>query len=136
MVAIKGVSHFTIAVSDLERSVRFYRDVVGLQFVASYDPPGIAFLDAGGDGILLVRQEAPIHRHISAEVLAHHAFRIDANNYARALDHLRANGVEVLYEETRENGLFNGTSAYFRDPDGTVLEYLNLTSYEPDRPRG
>jgi catechol 2,3-dioxygenase-like lactoylglutathione lyase family enzyme len=136
MISLKGVAHFTIAVSDLDRSVRFYRDVVGLKLVASYDPPGIAFLDAAGDGVLLVREEAPIHHHISEEVLAHHAFRIDSNDFRPALDHLRANGVKILLEETRENGIFNGTSAYFRDPDGTVLEYLNLTSYDPGMPRG
>ncbi len=50
-------------------------------------------------------------------------------DYKPALDNLRANGVEVLFEEDRQGGVVNGPRAYFRDPDGTVLEYIDLTSY-------
>jgi len=35
-----------------------------------------------------------------------------------------------MFEEDRQGGVVNGPRAYFRDPDGTVLEYIDLTSYE------
>ena len=128
MVALKGIAHFSIPVSDLARSIRFYCDIVGCKHMATM-PGGMAFLDAGGDCVVLVQQDPPINPRISDSVAVHHAFTVDLKDYSMALDSLRAHGVEVLYEETREGGIVNGPRAYFRDPDGTSLEYINLTSY-------
>ena len=46
-----------------------------------------------------------------------------------ALDHLRAHGVEITFQEDRQGGVLNGPRAYFHDPDGTVLEFIDLTNY-------
>lgn len=40
---------------DLERATRFYRDVVGLPHLASFDPPGLVFFDLDGVRLLLDR---------------------------------------------------------------------------------
>jgi len=40
-----------------------------------------------------------------------------------------AQGVEITFEEDRQGGVLNGPRAYFHDPDGTVLEFIDLTSY-------
>jgi methylmalonyl-CoA/ethylmalonyl-CoA epimerase len=40
-------------VEDLDRAVAFYRDVVGLDFIARFDPPGLAFFDLGSSRLLL-----------------------------------------------------------------------------------
>ena len=40
-----------------------------------------------------------------------------------------APGVEITFEEDRQGGVLNGPRAYFHDPDGTVLEFIDLTSY-------
>lgn len=60
---------------------------------------------------------------------AHHAFMVDAAEYQAAVDGLRAKRVEVFFEEDRRGGTIDGPRAYFRDPDGTVLEYINRTAY-------
>ena len=52
-----------------------------------------------------------------------------AVNDAPKLDHLRAHGVQITFEEDRQGGVVNGPRAYFHDPDGTVLEFIDLTSY-------
>jgi catechol 2,3-dioxygenase-like lactoylglutathione lyase family enzyme len=65
----------------------------------------------------------------------HHSFIVDSKAYRAALDHLRANGVEVEFEEDRQGGVVNGPRAYFHDPDGTVLEFIELTSYAGARQR-
>jgi catechol 2,3-dioxygenase-like lactoylglutathione lyase family enzyme len=59
----------------------------------------------------------------------HHSFGIAKGHYLAALDHLRVNGIEITFEEDRQGGVINGPRAYFRDPDGTVLEFIDLTSY-------
>ncbi len=135
MVALKGLAHFSIPVSDLERSTRFYCDIVGCTLLQSLTPPGMAFLDAGGDCVVLVQQPGSINPQKSDETRFHHAFRVDERDYAGALDNLRANGVRVILEEDRSDGIVNGPRAYFHDPDGTVLEYINLTFYAGDKQR-
>ena len=48
MIEIKGMLHFTISVSDLDRSEKFYRDVLGMDLIQKVPPLGMAFLKAGG----------------------------------------------------------------------------------------
>jgi methylmalonyl-CoA/ethylmalonyl-CoA epimerase len=40
-------------VDDLERAVAFYRDVLALPLIATFDPPGLAFFDLGDTRLLL-----------------------------------------------------------------------------------
>jgi len=47
--------------------------------------------------------------------------------------HLRVHGVEIVFEKDRQSGVLNGPRAYFHDPDGTVLEFIDLTSYSGAR---
>jgi len=129
MVEIKGVAHFTIPVSDMERSRRFYTDVVGMKHLATVPSGQMAFFDAGGTCIILVKREAPIQRQQEGSDGVHHAFIIGKDRYQAALDHVRAHGVEIFFEEDRQGGVVNGPRAYFRDPDGTCLEFIALTSY-------
>jgi len=59
MVDIKGVAHFTIPVSDMERSKRFYTEIVGMQHLATLPNGKMAFFDAGGICIILVKRADP-----------------------------------------------------------------------------
>jgi glyoxylase I family protein len=130
MPEIKGVAHFSIPVSDVDRSVKFYTEIVGCKFLGQRPDKGITFLDAGGVCVLLIKKPAPIIKgspDMSDGV--HHAFMLDANAYQREVDGLRAKGVDVFFEEDRRGGTIDGPRAYFRDPDGTVLEYINRTAY-------
>jgi glyoxylase I family protein len=135
MVALKGMAHFSIPVSDLPRSTQFYCDIVGCRHIQTTPDQRMAFLDAGGDCIILVKREPPINRQVETHGGVHHSFKVDKKDYRAALDHLRANGVDVFFEEDREGGVVNGPRAYFRDPDGTCLEYIDLTSYAGDKLR-
>ncbi len=127
MVTINRIGHFSIPVSDLERSTKFYMDVVGCTWARG--DKNHAFLDAGGVCILLCRENGPINREGRLD-LVHHSFAIPPEQYATIEDHLRKHGVEVLYSETREGGTVNGPRIYFRDPDGTRLEFIAMTSYD------
>jgi catechol 2,3-dioxygenase-like lactoylglutathione lyase family enzyme len=132
MQTIKGVAHFSIPVSDVDRSVKFYTDIVGCKFFGQRPDKGITFLDAGGVCVLLIKKPAPIVRgapEMSDGV--HHAFMLDASEYQTAVDNLRKNGVDVFFEEDRRGGVIDGPRAYFRDPDGTTLEFINRTAYGP-----
>jgi catechol 2,3-dioxygenase-like lactoylglutathione lyase family enzyme len=129
MPQLKGVAHFSIPVSDLARSTRFYTEIVGLTHIVS--PPGsrLAFLDAAGVCVILVQRDGPINPTPDDHNGVHHSFVLAPGTYQAALDHARAKGVEITFEEDRQGGVVNGPRAYFRDPDGTVLEFIDLTSY-------
>ncbi len=44
---INGLHQVALTASDLDRSIKFYRDVLGLPLIANFDPPGLAFFDTG-----------------------------------------------------------------------------------------
>jgi catechol 2,3-dioxygenase-like lactoylglutathione lyase family enzyme len=132
--AIKGVAHFSIPVSDVDRSVRFYTEIVGCKFLAQRPDKGITFLDAGGVCLLLIKRPAPIIKGpLEMSDGVHHAFMLDAAEYQAAVDGLRAKGVDVFFEEDRRGGTIDGPRAYFRDPDGACLEFINRTAYAGDK---
>ncbi|MGH7088207.1 MAG: VOC family protein [Stellaceae bacterium] len=135
MVELKGMAHFSIPVSDIGRSTRFYCDIVGCRHISTTPDKRMAFIDAGGDCLILVQHKAPINREQVDQNGVHHSFNVEAMDYRLALDNLRAHCVEVFFEEDRQGGVVNGPRAYFRDPDGTCLEYIDLTSYAGDKRR-
>ena len=127
MVAIKSVVHFSIPVSDIERSTRFYTEIVGCRHLATVGGGAMAFLDAAGTCLILVKRDPPINPRPEDHCGVHHSLAVA--DYPAALDHLRAHGVAITFEEDRQGGVVNGPRAYFHDPDGTVLEFIELTSY-------
>jgi catechol 2,3-dioxygenase-like lactoylglutathione lyase family enzyme len=134
MVALTNVVHFSIPVSDVAASTRFYTDIVGLKHLATVGQGTMAFLDAAGICVILVKRDPPINPVAENHGGVHHSFGIAKGQYQSALDHLRARGVEITFEEDRQGGVINGPRAYFTDPDGTVLEFIDLTSYAGDAP--
>lgn len=132
MPNIKGVAHFSIPVSDVDRSTKFYTEVVGCKFLGQRPDKVITFLDAGGVCVLLIKRPAPIVKGLlEGSDGVHHAFMLDAAAYQAAVDGLRAKGVDVFSEEDRRGGVIDGPRVYFRDPDGTALEFINRTAYGP-----
>ena len=129
MVALTGVVHFSIPVSDVAASTRFYTEIVGCRHLATVGQGNMAFLDAAGTCVILVRRDPPINPVMDSHGGVHHSFGIAHGEYPAALDHLRARGVEITFEEDRQDGIVNGPRAYFLDPDGTVLEFIELTGY-------
>lgn len=131
MIELKGVAHFSIPVSDVDRSTKFYTEVVGCKLLGQSPGQKITFLDAGGGVcLLLIKRSAPIHKG-PAEMSdgVHHAFMVDADAYETAKAGLRSKGVDIFFEEDRRGGTIDGPRFYFRDPDGTPLEIINRTHY-------
>jgi len=126
---IQGMAHFSIAVSDIEKSRDFYCDMVGCKHIVTVPHGRMSLLDAGGVCIILVKHDAPINATLDDHNGVHHSFMLKSEDYRPAIERLENNGVPVFFEEDRQGGVVNGPRCYFRDPDGTVLEYIDLTSY-------
>ena len=136
MPEIRGVAHFSIPVSDVDRSTKFYTEIVGCKFLSQRLDKVITFLDAGGVCLLLIKRSAPVIKGpLDMSDGVHHAFMVDAAEYQAAVDGLRAKGVEVFFEEDQRGGTIDGPRAYFRNPDGTALKFINRTAYAVDTKR-
>jgi len=94
MVAIRGVAHFSIPVSDIAKSTQFYTEVVGCRHLSTLPSGQMAFLDAAGTCLILVKRNPPINPVAEHHGGVHHAFAITHDDYEGALGHLRAHGVE------------------------------------------
>jgi catechol 2,3-dioxygenase-like lactoylglutathione lyase family enzyme len=87
-------------------------------------------LDAGGVCVLLIKRTAPINKQpLEMSNGVHHAFMIDADAYEPNKGALKAKGVDIFFEEDRRGGTIDAPRFYFRDPDGTALEFINRTAY-------
>lgn len=112
-IMISGVNHITLAVSDLERSFRFYADDLGCRPVARWDRG--AYLRAGDLWLALILDDRvgaalrPDYTHI--------AFSCPADGFAQQVRRLQAAGCAPWSENRSE-----GASYYFTDPDGHKLE--------------
>ena len=133
MIKTKQLAHFTIPVTDTERAQKFYQDVLGMRPVQVNHERGMVFMDSGGDCVILTRVDKPISTAGVADI--HHAWVVEHDEYEAALEEIKNNpDIDFMFDEDRQNGAVNGPRAYFKDPDGNVLEIIDLTSYKGDTP--
>ena len=127
MVPPQGLFEAHLTVTDLDRAMKFYREVVGLEFATRFDEPNVAFDCIGGRGhsMLGLRDAGPGPQRMSLHVafntrldeLLASAKRFDAAN-VQALDFNRN-----PTEEAAVIGWMPAASVYFRDPDGDMWNY-------------
>ncbi|MEW5974793.1 MAG: VOC family protein [Acidobacteriota bacterium] len=115
---LRGLHQIAVHSSDLDRSIAFYRDQLGAEFIAKFDPPGLAFFRFGETRVLLEKSAARATLY----------FRVD--DIMQAAESLRAKGIrfdaepQVIHRD--DDGLFGPPGAeewmaFFRDPDDNVL---------------
>ena len=126
MIETKGIVHFTLSVSDPVKSEHFYRHVLGLETVQVIAPIGMVFMRSGQDFVILTKSKTPVNPNPGDEFFVHHAFRVDVDRYEAAKHHLTDQGVDIIFEEERHEGVFHGKQCYFHDPDRNVLEIIGL----------
>lgn len=121
MINMKGLTHFTIPVKDLQRSKDFYCNLLGFKF--ERENKHMVFLSCQDDYFVLTHSKKPVDPNPDDEHDIHTAFYVDADEYDRAVKYLEEKGVRVFKEEERHgDATFTGRSAYFHDPDRNVLE--------------
>ena len=118
MPTLRRVHQIAQRVDDLDRAIAFYRDTLGVAFIARFDPPGFAFFDLGNTRLLL-------EPGASSALLYLEVDDIDAT-FAT----LVAAGVEFVDEPRRihrdDDGQFGPAGVeewmtYFRDSEQNLL---------------
>lgn len=117
------VAHIGLVVNDVDRSGRFYRDVLGCQAAGAYvdERVKIAFLQAGTQIIELVQYLAGEKEPRQAGVVDHLAFKVADTDAAVAK--LREKGVTLLFDAPR-TALGGKKIFFFAGPDGERLEFI------------
>jgi catechol 2,3-dioxygenase-like lactoylglutathione lyase family enzyme len=119
-----GILHFTLSVSDLDRARKFYEDVVGATFWRRNDTS--VFMRCGYQYFVLSRTGYHMPQNRNRDTLIHHAFMFASGDFDAALAHVEASGVEVLLYEDKGHRSFTGRHAYFHDPDGNAIEFIDF----------
>jgi catechol 2,3-dioxygenase len=122
--AITKLGHIVLNCSDMDRSVRFYTQVLGFEISDIYPdemvPGGMVFMRFNEDhhGVALVGSMTAASPNIELNHLAFEVATLD--EVVRARNHLRKHGVPIDFEGRRRAGV--QIAVEFRDPDGHRLE--------------
>ena len=122
--AARGLHHFALVCSDVERTVRFYQGVLEFPLTEifenrDYQGSNHFFFDIGNGNLLAFFDFPGLDVGPYAEVLGglHHiAISVEPEKWERLRGNLEAAGVDYQSE--------SGTSIYFPGPDGERLELI------------
>ena len=129
MIRVTALDHFVLRVRDLETSLGFYRDILGLpiEFLDEYRAGTRPFVSAriGGQLVDLVPDSTydPAAGRNNGGFL-HFCVGIEAGRLPSIIAWLKERGVTVLEEQPvpRMGATGMGLSIYITDPDGYVVE--------------
>lgn len=126
MFRLQQIDHIALTVRDVEKSVRWYTEVLGLQRMHEEAWGSFpAVVGIGGTSLALfpVKGAEPSGPAGPDAICARHiAFRTDRDNFARARESLTAGGLAVTEQDHQI-----ARSLYINDPDGHELE---ITTYD------
>jgi catechol 2,3-dioxygenase-like lactoylglutathione lyase family enzyme len=117
----RSLNHVSIGVSDVERSARFYQDLLGLEVVSR---PGNGGVNLGlSDGFLGVYALPEVGR------ANHFCIGVDDYDPVRIAEALGRASVQARVDTNPRNRTSGGDQLYFNDPDGTVVQ-LSAHGYQ------
>lgn len=121
---IESIGQIAIAVSDIKKSVDFYRNTLELKLLFEA-PPGLAFFDCGGVRLMLTIPQGEDRDH-KTSVIYYKVNDIDAATTA-----LKAKGVSFIHEpqmtaKMEDHELWIG---FIRDPDENLVGIMAEIPY-------
>jgi len=116
---VKGLDHVVLRVSDMDRAIAFYEQVLGLHVERRLAEIGLVQLRAGSAMIDLVPQKAG---DAAGRNMDHYAVRIESIDVPALTAHLRRHGIDPGEVRRRYGAEGYGSSIYITDPDGNTVE--------------
>ena len=114
MIVIESINHMGLTVSNLENSIKFYKELFDFEVVESNSRQ--AFIKEGDILIGLYEEEDYKSQEDTKNRIS---FFIDEDDFEDALEELRENDIPIIYGP--EN-IRKGQSLVFLDPDGNQIE--------------
>ena len=139
MLNVQGMDHIVLNVADVEHSVAFYRDVLGLgiERLEQWRAGAIGFpsVRLSADTLIdLVQVKDAPPREGRLTNLNHFCLVVSDETLEPAIQHLRGHGVDVYTGPARRWGAHgDGVSVYFRDPDGNEIEVRTYAAVAMER---
>ncbi len=131
------VDHIGIAVKNLEETLKFYEDVLGMECTGKEEVDEqkvrVAFLPVGDSEVELLEStdpEGPIAKYIDkkGEGIQHIAFRVD--NIEQAIETMKEKGIRMIDEKPRYGA--GGAKIAFCHPKSTGGVLVELSEREND----
>lgn len=128
MIHTEGIDHVAVTVTDLERSVQWYKELFGMEErYFNVWGPAPRFLCVGTTALTIfpVQAGADGPRSVpgrDAIAFDHLAFRVNGAGFVKAQDELHSRGIQFRFED---HDVCH--SIHFADPDGHRLE---ITTYD------
>jgi lactoylglutathione lyase len=114
-------SHVTISVSDLEATVKFYKELVGLSVEREFaaGPNTIVFLGDGGTSVELISSAASSQSAIASDLIS---LGFSVESLEEKINELKASGITDISEITSPNPQ---TRFFFtHDPAGVRIQFI------------
>jgi catechol 2,3-dioxygenase-like lactoylglutathione lyase family enzyme len=121
MIKTQGLTHIHLVVRDLERSLKFYKSVYGME-ERFWDGPKMVFLNTPGSRDLITLNEDPTEARNAGVSggIAHFGFRLaNSADLDAAIEAVEAAGGKLIRRGEHSPGV---PYAYVADPDGYVIE--------------
>jgi catechol 2,3-dioxygenase-like lactoylglutathione lyase family enzyme len=127
---IRGLAEVVIWVHDMEKSLGFYRDTLGLTQMSTPDMRGAIFLQAGPEVVNCPQQlvlvplpagAADFPSERSERVMHHFGIEIAAEDFESERERLQGLGYDVRYGE---HPFLPLKGMYLDDPDGNEVELI------------
>jgi catechol 2,3-dioxygenase-like lactoylglutathione lyase family enzyme len=118
MVAARMLNHININVRDIDRSVRFYREALGLE-VEFWEGRKMVFLHSPGAKDTITLCQAEHDDPVGGGGVSHFGFSVGAENMDEAVAQIERAGGRLL-RRGKHGGRF--PFAYVTDPDGYTIE--------------
>lgn len=130
VVPIRGLFETHLTVRDLDRSVAFYRDVLGLTLAHTVPSRGAAFLWIGAAGKAMLGLwsigTSPLSQHL------HFSLEVALDDLVAVPAKLRSAGIRSREgDEPIVIGWMPAASVFFDDPDGHSVELISMLPHEP-----
>ena len=115
MIEASGIDHIVLHVSDVQRSKKFYTELLGMTPYRENDRQ--VFLHAGAQGVALFKKTdaSPV---AAGGDMNHLALKVAGGTYESLKTELEANGVSVSGRPGDDRCI------YFQDPDGHRLQLM------------
>lgn len=124
MLHLTGLDHIALKVTDMDKTLHFYHDVLGLEVLHTSGPHEnggrSAAVKVGNEKMDIFYRPDFVSTDKDKPVgMDHVCFTVDMDNMEELVDYLRQQDVEIMWGPVTR---FGTTSVYVFDPDGIHVE--------------